>query len=91
MKKKWNKNVEKKSGNEMQFQFSQNRHGAVPRLHVGPVGCGRSVTQDASLARRFATQAGLVALDVDMSPVLESVTGNRKETYTVIRGIADYR
>lgn len=63
----------------------------VPRVHLGLIASGRCVVADARLHQDFAAELGVLAFDQEMDAVVESVYGNRKDTYTVIRGVADYR
>ncbi|KAF2366199.1 Nucleoside phosphorylase domain [Trinorchestia longiramus] len=67
------------------------RAPGVPRVHLGLIASGRCVVLDPRLHQDFASELGVLAFDQEMDAVIESVYGNRKDTYTVIRGIADYR
>lgn len=63
----------------------------VPRLHFGPVASGRAVLRDESLRQAFALRCGAKAFDSEFDSVLESVIGNCRESFAVVRGVADYR
>ncbi|XP_047737758.1 uncharacterized protein LOC108664786 isoform X2 [Hyalella azteca] len=67
------------------------RTEGVSRVHLGQIASGRCVVSDAELHQDFAGKLGVLAFDQEMDAVIDSVYGNRKDTYTVIRGIADYR
>ena len=67
------------------------RVAGEPRVHLGLVASGRCVVSDPQLHQDFASELGVLAFDQEMDAVVESIYGNRKDTYTVIRGIADYR
>uniref|UniRef100_T1J663 Winged helix-turn-helix domain-containing protein n=1 Tax=Strigamia maritima TaxID=126957 RepID=T1J663_STRMM len=63
----------------------------VPRVHFGAIGSGRHVVRDDALREAFSTKYGIVAMDHEFDAVVDSIHGNRKESYVFIRGIADYR
>lgn len=63
----------------------------VPRLHFGPIASGRAVLRDESLRQAFALRSEAKAFDSEFDSVLESVIGNCRESFAVIRGVADYR
>ena len=60
-------------------------------LHVGPVASGKSIALDDQLRQEYASRNGILAFDSDLETVVESIYGNRKDQYTLIRGMADYR
>lgn len=61
-----------------------------PRLHQGPLGAGRAVLGSPSLRAEFAQRFSLRAYDGDFDSVVESVFGNRIDSWALVRGIADY-
>merc|ERR1719367_2376307 len=67
------------------------RHKGQPMLHVGPVASGKSIALDDQLRQEYASRNGILAFDSDLETVVESIYGNRKDQYTLIRGMADYR
>jgi len=67
------------------------RVDGLPVLHVGPVAAGRGVALDDQLRQEFAYKNGILAYDSELDSVVESIYGNRKEHYMLIRGIADYK
>ena len=60
-------------------------------IHLGPVAAGRRVALDDQLRQEFAARHGVKAFDGELDAVIDSICGNRKEFYTLIRGIADYQ
>ena len=62
-----------------------------PVVHVGPVASGRKVSCDDQLRQEFAAKHGILAFDAELDAVMESIYGNRKDQYTLIRGMADYK
>ncbi|XP_023291275.2 uncharacterized protein LOC111674837 isoform X4 [Lucilia cuprina] len=61
------------------------------RLHLGPIGSGRDLVRNDNLRIEFAKKYGLLATDVEMSSVLDSIIGNCRESFIVIKGISDYK
>ncbi|XP_017869610.1 PREDICTED: uncharacterized protein LOC108618204 isoform X3 [Drosophila arizonae] len=62
-----------------------------PRLHLGPIGSGRDLVRNDDLRTKFARKFGLLATDVEMSSVLDSIIGNCRESFILIKGISDYK
>ena len=60
-------------------------------IHVGGVASGRHVVANDQLRLGFASQLSILAYDQEYDAVLESVYGNRKDHYILIRGICDYK
>lgn len=67
------------------------RAEGFPVLHLGPVAAGRGVSLDDQLRQEFAYKNGILAYDSELDSVVDSVYGNRKDHYILIRGIADYK
>ncbi len=62
-----------------------------PVLHLGPVACGaRRVVCDGDLRQALAQSGGVRCFDAELGAVMESIYGNRKERYALVRGAADY-
>ena len=61
------------------------------RVHYGIVGSGKGLSKDDDLRRRFAAENGCSVIDSGFQAVMQSIEGNRKDTFAVIRGISDYR
>lgn len=62
-----------------------------PRIHFGAIGSGRYVVKDDNIRQEFAKLYGVLAFDTEFDAVVESIFGNRKDSYIFIRGISDYR
>lgn len=61
------------------------------RLHLGPIGSGIELIKSDTLRTEFAKQYNLLATDVDLNSVLDSVVGNCRESFLVVKGISDYK
>ncbi|XP_037937714.1 uncharacterized protein LOC119671243 isoform X4 [Teleopsis dalmanni] len=61
------------------------------RLHLGPIGSGRDLVRSDNLRMEFAKKYGLLATDVEMSSVLDSIIGNCRESFILVKGISDYK
>ncbi|XP_034473446.1 uncharacterized protein LOC117780847 isoform X3 [Drosophila innubila] len=61
------------------------------RLHLGPIGSGRDLVRSDDLRTQFARKFGLLATDVEMSSVLDSIIGNCRESFILVKGISDYK
>lgn len=57
---------------------------------LGVVASGKLVSRNPRLRQSFAELNGIYAYDSDMSVVLESLDGNRNNSFMIIRGISDY-
>ncbi|XP_076647534.1 uncharacterized protein LOC143356049 isoform X3 [Halictus rubicundus] len=62
-----------------------------PRIHLVPVASGRYIARDDQLRQKFAARFGALAFDAEMDAVVESILGNCRESFAVIRGISDYK
>ena len=62
-----------------------------PVVHFGPIASGVSLVKDEVIRQDVAARFGIKAFDSEFDSVLESIFGNRKDKYCVIRGIADYK
>ncbi|XP_012271402.1 uncharacterized protein LOC105694878 isoform X2 [Orussus abietinus] len=67
------------------------RLDGCPRIHLAPVASGRQVSRDDQLRQKFATRFGTLAFDAEMDAVVESILGNCRDSFAVVRGIADYK
>ncbi|XP_061395349.1 uncharacterized protein LOC133330964 [Musca vetustissima] len=61
------------------------------RLHLGPIGSGRDLVRNDDLRIQFAKKYGLLATDLEMSSVLDSIIGNCRESFILVKGISDYK
>lgn len=67
------------------------RREGQPMCHFGPIGSGLPAASNESLRQRMIAEFGLRAFDLEFDPVVESIYGNCKESYIIIRGISDYQ
>jgi nucleoside phosphorylase len=59
-------------------------------VRFGPIASGKHVAKDGKLRKIFARTYGVRAYDAEADAVLESLEGNRNESFLIIRDIADY-
>ncbi|XP_033324432.2 uncharacterized protein LOC117219397 isoform X4 [Megalopta genalis] len=67
------------------------RTDGCPRIHLAPVASGRHIARDDQLRQKFSARFGALAFDAEMDAVVESILGNCRESFAVIRGISDYK
>ena len=65
------------------------RYG-LPTLRFGKIGAGDSIVKDETLRYRVSELNGIICYDNDLDQVMEAIEGSRKESFVIIRGIADY-
>lgn len=67
--------------------------GGAPqtRLHAGPIGSGYDLVRSDSARTEYAQAYNLLATDSEMNSVLDSVVGNCREAFILVKGIADYK
>lgn len=63
----------------------------VPNVHYGQIGSGQQVAKVDSTRLDFAHKYNISCFDAEFDQVLESIVGNRKDSFLFIRGIADYK
>ncbi|CAC5424880.1 unnamed protein product [Mytilus coruscus] len=59
-------------------------------VRFGAISNGMNIAKDGKLRKTFARLYGIKAYDLDTDAILESLDGNRNESFLIIRGIADY-
>ncbi|XP_063909008.1 uncharacterized protein LOC135126793 isoform X2 [Zophobas morio] len=67
------------------------RQEGCPRIHLSTIASGRQVVRDDRLRQQFAAEVGALAFDCEFDAVIESVLGNCKDSFVIIRGISDYK
>jgi len=67
------------------------RSQGFPVVHLGPIGSGSGVVKDDVIRQDIASKFGIKCFDSEFDSVLESIFGNRKDRYCIIRGISDYK
>lgn len=58
----------------------------LPRLHLGPILSGRAVCKDDTLRQLFSQRCSARAWDPEFDSVIESVMGNCKDSFALVRG-----
>ncbi|XP_060070799.1 uncharacterized protein LOC132550724 isoform X2 [Ylistrum balloti] len=66
-----------------------NNHQGTPTIHYSPLGSGR-FNRSEQMRLDFANRHGIMCFDTEFDQVLESIVGNRKDSFMIIRGVADY-
>ncbi|KAG5684642.1 hypothetical protein PVAND_013862 [Polypedilum vanderplanki] len=61
------------------------------RLHTGPIGSGYELIKSDTLRTDFAKRYGLLATDVEFNSVLDSIVGNCRDSFMLVKGISDYK
>lgn len=61
------------------------------RLHLGPVGSGYELVKSDTLRTEFSKKYGLIATDVEFNSVLDSIVGNCRDSFLLVKGISDYK
>lgn len=85
------KNVIEASHPEKTTPGLERREYGLPVLRFGTIGGGdESVMRDENTRHAISEQYGVCCFDSGMDQVLESIEGNRKESYIIIKGIVDY-
>ncbi|BES97826.1 Conserved hypothetical protein [Nesidiocoris tenuis] len=72
-------------------ETDSSRLEGCPRLHLGPIACGQGVSRDARLREAFSRTSRALAFDFESDSVVESIVGNCRESWALVRGIADYK
>ena len=62
----------------------------IPAIRCGPIGAGKPVLKEDALRLDFAARHQCVSFDTEFDQVLESIVGNRKDSFAFIRGVCDY-
>uniref|UniRef100_A0A182P8K0 Winged helix-turn-helix domain-containing protein n=1 Tax=Anopheles epiroticus TaxID=199890 RepID=A0A182P8K0_9DIPT len=61
------------------------------RLHAGPIGSGYDLVRSDSARTEYAQAYQLLATDSEMNSVLDSIVGNCRDSFILVKGIADYK
>ncbi|GAB0097346.1 uncharacterized protein DMENIID0001_129810 [Sergentomyia squamirostris] len=65
--------------------------GPLTRVHLGPIGSGSDQIKSDTLRSEFSRTFGLLATDIEMSSVLDSIVGNCRDSFILVKGISDYK
>lgn len=66
-------------------EVTDNSAGLI-RLHLGPIGCGKDTVRLDAARVEFARKHSLLATDVEMSSVLDSIIGNCRDSFILVKG-----
>jgi nucleoside phosphorylase len=61
------------------------------RIHLGPVGSGYELIKSDTLRNEYSKRYGLLATDVEFNSVLDSIVGNCRDSFMLIKGVSDYK
>lgn len=61
-----------------------------PHVRYGSIACGKLLVKSELLKMEFTNQNGVKCIDLNYNGVLDSLEGNRNNSFLVIRGISDY-
>lgn len=61
-----------------------------PTVRFGTIASGKPIVGGDQLRLDFAARHQCLAIDTEFDQVLESIVGNRKDSFIFVRGIADY-
>ncbi len=61
------------------------------RVHYGVVSCGVLLNRDDVVRRDFALTNDVLAVDSGYHAVMDSIEGNRKDSFLIVRGIVDFK
>jgi hypothetical protein len=62
----------------------------VPMLRLGAIASGKPLIKEDQLRLEFAARHQCVGTDTEFDQVLESIVGNRKDSFMFVRGVCDY-
>jgi nucleoside phosphorylase len=74
---------------EQSGQYDRRRYG-LPTLRFGKIAGGEKVVKDENLRHLLSEQHNIQAFDCDMDQVMDSIEGNRKDSFIIVRSIVDY-
>ena len=60
-------------------------------VRYGPIASGKYIARNEKLRYDFARKFGIVAYDTELDACLDAISGSRKESFIIIRGISDYQ
>lgn len=61
------------------------------KLHLGPIGSSWDLVKSETSRTEYAKKFGIIATDVELNSVLDSVVGNCRDSFLVVKGISDYK
>ncbi|XP_065089321.1 uncharacterized protein LOC135710631 isoform X2 [Ochlerotatus camptorhynchus] len=86
-------NIGNKDVIEVAHPVDQDDVDGIPqsRIHIGPIGSGYDLIKSDSLRTQYSQEYGLVATDVEMNSVLDSIVGNCRDSFILVKGVSDYK
>ena len=64
---------------------------AVPSVHFGGVGAGKHLAKNESTKRELRAKFNVLAVDCGFQAVMESLEGNRREDFALVRVACDWQ
>ncbi|XP_063709938.1 uncharacterized protein LOC134838354 isoform X2 [Culicoides brevitarsis] len=61
------------------------------RIHLGPIGSGRDLVKSDTRRIEFAREYSLLATDCEINTALDSIVGNCRDSFIIVKGISDYK
>lgn len=61
-----------------------------PNIHFGLIAAGKALVANSEIRNQYAVAMGVTAFDNDYVSVLDSLDGNRNDSFIIVRGIADF-
>ncbi|XP_075231403.1 uncharacterized protein LOC142330179 isoform X2 [Lycorma delicatula] len=61
------------------------------RIHTGIIASGRAICRSEHLRQAFSQQCSALAWDSEFDSVVESIQGNCRDSFALVRGISDYK
>jgi nucleoside phosphorylase len=62
----------------------------IPTIRLGAIASGKPIVKEDQMRLEFAGRHQCVGIDTEFDQVLESIVGNRKESFIFVRGACDY-
>ncbi|KAL5277264.1 hypothetical protein ACFFRR_002473 [Megaselia abdita] len=86
-------NIGNKEVIEVAHPIAQDTTDGLPsmRIHLGAIGSGRDFIKSDNSRNDFAKNHNLLATDVELSSVLDSIIGNCRDSFILVKGISDYK
>lgn len=61
-----------------------------PTIRFGAIASGKPITMGDEMRLEFAARHQCIGVDTEFDQVLESIVGNRQDSFLFLRGVADY-
>ena len=70
---------------------ARNQYPNRPVIHLGPIGTGKQLSKDDNLRQEFGNTYNVLCVDSGFHAVMDSIEGNRKDSFAIVRGVSDYQ